>query len=537
MHKRINAFTLIVSVLFALIIIRLYFLQINKNDVFGNLAVSQRQVDTITIKERGEIYDKNMIPFTNREDSYFAVVKASEIENISNLSEILSKYSTIDYEKIDRKIRTNNIAQIELKTRPDIKIKGVSIIGVPKRYDEKSIARHILGYVNENENIGVTGIEKQFNNILSKNSVKKIGMIGDARKNILNGFGFKFSEYQGKNESVRLTLDYKIQKIAEKAMENVKKGAVVVTDVYNGDILAVVSTPTYDQNNLTSYIKSSDGELTNRAFMSYNAGSVFKIIVAAAALENKVASPLDLYYCSGKIDVFGKIMACHKSEGHGWQSFTDAFANSCNPAFIEIGLKLGQQPILDMAKRFGLSKTVGLYDTSGEMSGNIPERMVFYPADTANISIGQGDIMVTPLQVADIVTTIANEGIRKKLNIIDSLVDNKGNVLNKIKISDEKRVVSSPIARQISYMMKKVTEVGTGKIASIEGVEVAGKTGSAETGWSKNGKNMVHGWFTGFFPYNNPHYTITVFTEDGRSGAISAAPVFKQIAEEILKLN
>ncbi|NLD46274.1 MAG: peptidoglycan glycosyltransferase, partial [Clostridiaceae bacterium] len=345
----------------------------------------------------------------------------------------------------------------------------------------------------------------------------------------------------GKEEkqNVKLTIDYHIQKITEEVMDKYGlKGAVVIEDVVSGDIIAMVSKPDFNPNMIEEYLNSSNNELFNRAVASYNLGSIFKIIVLASAYNNNI-NPQMYYFCPGYVSLGDKEFRCssYYKGGHGLVSLEEAFASSCNPYFIELGLKVGHKSILETARLFGLDTVTGIsHQGINESSGNLPDDNTHFTyGDTANISIGQGDVMATPLQVADIVATIANGGIKNKINIVDSIVDSRGSQIKKIREDNGQRIISKEVCDKIKHLMEEVTITGTGTKANLDAYGGAGgKTGSAETGQYINGEKVVHAWFAGYFPKRNPKYSISVFIENGKSGGTVAAPLFEEIAKNIM---
>ena len=309
-------------------------------------------------------------------------------------------------------------------------------------------------------------------------------------------------------------------------------GAAIVADCKSGEILAMASRPNYDANNLADYLDGTDGELLNKAILQYNPGSVFKVVVAAAFLENHYNDEM-VYECTGKTDIDGIEFVCHSDEGHGKQNTEQAFANSCNCAFYNIGNMVGIDEIYKYAYDFGIGNEVlrinGIYEASGYVPQNISSA-----AELANVSIGQGDVMVTPLQIADILCTICNGGIRNQLTLVRGIVDDKG-VCGETQSATVGRVISETTARRLLKMMNRAVADGTGINAQLDYYGAGGKTGSAETGWEKDGKLMQQGWFAGYFPAENPKYVCVVIAEDGNSGSDSACPVFRLIAEDMCK--
>ncbi len=229
-----------------------------------------------------------------------------------------------------------------------------------------------------------------------------------------------------------------------------------------------------------------------------------------------------------------------KKEDTALQIFDKAFAFSCNPYFINLSQKLGYARILSMADRLGLGKPTRINEQGiSESSGLLPKvDQHFTLGDLANISIGQGKMLSTPLQIADIVATIANKGIKNRVNIVDCVKGQDNLVIKKIRKNEAKRILSERIARKITKNMQDVVNIGTGLKASIEGkIDVAGKTGTAETGQFTNNEKIIHAWFAGFFPVSHPKYSIAVFIENGKSGGDIAASIFGEIAQEILALG
>ncbi|WHH60209.1 penicillin-binding protein 2 [Petroclostridium sp. X23] len=546
-NKRLQGLMLMITAIFLFISARLFYVQIIESDDLIQQVTRQRAIDTTLKMIRGNIYDRNMIPFTDREDKLYIIVIPNLLEEFTEVSKTLSEFTGYSPEKIQETLEQKKPVTfiIDHYSEKDVMEKinhpAIKVISLSKRYSNQSLARHIIGYINPVDQEGYSGIEKAFNQYLAVGRPQSIGMIGDAFKRSIPGLGYRVVNAFGNSEDmgVKLTLDYHIQDIVEDIIDpQMESGAVVVTEVKTGNIVALASRPNYLQYDIEKHIQSQGDELLNKAFSAYDAGSVFKIVVAAAALEEKAVDLETPFTCTGHIEVDGRIIACHKEEGHGDQSFLQGFANSCNPVFIDVGLKLGYNAIINMAKRFGFGKAIPLFDGIQQNSGNVPEKKYVSPGDTANISIGQGEILVTPLQVVDMVTTIANKGIRKKLNIVDSVVSDTGNVIKQIRHEEDVRVVDTDIAESIQRMMEQVTISGTGINANLDQYGgSAGKTGSAETGWVEEGKSKVHAWFVGYFPVNDPKYAMVVFVEDGRQGGKAAVPIFREAAERILQLN
>lgn len=384
--------------------------------------------------------------------------------------------------------------------------------------DKTNSLSHILGY---RWNGGASGIEKA----LMENQLYEQGL-----KDVF-GNNVDTADYNG----VMLTIDYNIQKIAEEALyKNKVVGCSIVVDVKTGGIVALASSPDFDRNNAEKYYNSDKGELINRALCSYNVGSVFKIVTSAAAMETNQSYEY-VFNCQGKTQIGNTTFVCNKKDGHGELTFTQGFAHSCNCLFYNLGMETGYDNIRKYAIDFGFGEEVLRINGFMESKGNIPLNDNITSGDVANISIGQGEIMATPLQVADLMCTIANDGIRKQLMLIGGIVDENGNLHNIMSV-DTGRIISVDTARNLKQMLKEAVEYGTGVNAKIDGVDTSGKTATAETGWMKKGEILTHGWFAGYFPSDKPQYVCVVLCEGGNYGSVSAAPIFKEIGEKILDL-
>ena len=412
-----------------------------------------------------------------------------------------------------------------LKTKP---LENSFEIKKEKRFP--SLAKHIIGYTSP-DGEGKSGIEKIYDPYLKTDKKLKLKYYADA-KGEPAGDPKIIKEENKKNPQIRLTLDYELQKTAEKLMnKHIKKGALVLLDAKSFDVLAMVSRPDYDYDKLESYNSSFNGELLNRAPVGYNAGSVFKIITASAALEKDMGYMERYFDCRGSYTLNdGHIFGCNQKDGHGVLYFSDAFAKSCNCSFYLTALEVGGGDIIKTAKKFGIGTSL-LNAPLGEDTGNIPERMVYSQAETLNISIGQGEILITPLECAVMTTTVANGGVRKEVNIVDGI--KTGKKYKSLKRKGEKRVIKEETAKNISNMMRSCVTMGTATEALNSETKIAGKTGSAETGWIENGESVVHGWFCGFFPYDKPKYAMAILSEGGESGSKSCVKPFMEMADKI----
>lgn len=510
-------------------------------------AANQRLNKVKLSDKRGSIYDRNLIPLVNQNPVKYGVIFPEVVINKDKVINLLTKITNTN--NISYNFKTNKPFIVKIKKLDDDLLKElekdkVLFLDDYERYGENNLARHIIGYTAPGDGHGRTGIEKAYDEFLYSNKGKFVGVISDAFNHSIEELGMRYLEDPGFHGelNVKLTLDFHIQKVVEECMDKHGfTGAVVVLKVDNGDVLAMASRPQFNQNAVDKYIHSASGELINRALSQYNAGSIFKIVVSAAGLEKGSICMLDTFNCEGLRSIQGKSFKCssYSCGGHGYLDLINAFSLSCNSAFIDIGLRTGKEKILGMARRFGFGNPTKLTKLGlNEAKGRLPNTEYESDKEIANIAIGQGEILVTPLQVASMVATIANDGVKNEINLVDSIIDSEGKVVKKVKLIKKQRIISKNTATKLKIMMESVTEKGTGKKANIPQFGgSAGKTGTAQTGWVQ-GKNLkVHAWFAGYFPRKHPQYALVVFIEDGKSGPEAAAPIFGEIAAEIMKLG
>ena len=258
-----------------------------------------------------------------------------------------------------------DITSAQAKAISDSSLVGISVMDMRVRNDADTLATHILGYVDEKGEVGLAGIEKVYQETLERGGGVYAGIIADAGDGFMSSFGYRIWNNMNQNKlNVQLTLDYHLQNIVEKIMDRmVDKGAVILLDILTGEILAIASRPDFDPSNINPSLADSKEPLFNRALGTYTPGSIFKMITAAAALEDGISADLT-FDCPGYVDLGGIKMKCSSFDegGHGNINMAQAFARSCNSYFINLGLELGRDKLLDMAERFGLGGKTGLID-------------------------------------------------------------------------------------------------------------------------------------------------------------------------------
>ena len=543
--KRLQILGISFIIIYALLLCRLFYIQVYMGKDYSERAVRQRMVYIPISTNRGIIYDRNMIPITDREVKKVVIAYPAFVYDKEAAIETISKACGISRETVKNKMDSSldtveficEIKQNEHLSLIDSgRIKGVITVEKRLRYADHNIARHVVGYIGKTDKIGHMGIEKSMNSYLEGMGSDSIAAVVDSSKNIIRGLGFRKVDAakDGGNYSIKLTLDYHIQNIIEKALEeNEIQGSIVVVDVKNGDIVGIASKPDFDQSSVDKYLKSKGNELINKSVWQFDLGSIFKTVVAAAAIEGGFVTGEEKYKCEGFIDVGSNRIKCstYKSHNNREIDMKEAFALSCNSTYIQIGIKTGAEKILEMAENLGFGQKL-CFTIPEEQAGYIPTVL---EDGIGNISIGQGKIQATPLQVTSMMATIANNGIRNDPQLVESLITEKGLTVKKLERSRPQIVLNPATSKLMKEMLHEVTVTGTGKQANMDEYGgSSGKTSSAQTGIDEG--EVVHGWFAGFVPYEKPQYAITVFIYNGQSGGGAAAPIFKEVATEILKV-
>ncbi len=529
MEKRLVILYSIVSVLFMGLILRVYSLSFSTD--LTQTATTQSSYTVEVCTTRGAIYDCNGQRLTETEKEYVAAVSPSA-EAIQALAE-----------GIDGMKRTAILEQLQ-EGKPflcrlgqqQIFGEGISCFPVYQRYGLQPTAPHILGYL-DYEGKGVIGVEKAFEQELSAAGERVLVRYGvDIQQRPLEAV---IPQIQGSSEPVQagimLTLDKDIQQLTQVITgQMLDKGAVVVMDINSGELKAVVSEPSFSPNNIAASLNDEAAPLFNRAFAAYNVGSTFKLAVAAAALEQGISTNFTAD-CVGGMEVAGRMVYCHNRAGHRSTDMERALEQSCNPYFIQLGQEVGAASILTMAENMGFGKANNYAESVLSSAGNLPKE-VNSPLALANLSFGQGELLATPVQIAAMVSSIANGGYKVEPQLVLGWTEDGGIVEAEEKAAQQ--ILSPRTANILKDFMIEVVEEGSGMSAKPVSGGAGGKTASAQTGtYDEDGNEIVHAWFAGFYPAEEPQYAIVVLAEGMESGGKYAAPLFKRICEQIAVLE
>ena len=478
---------------------------------------------TVTVaRPRGGFYDRSGLPLTDGQTRTVAVLPPTVAAVAAVTEQLRGEAAAAALDKL----KGNAPAVVEVPS--DFTCADALLFTLPVRYAARQPAAHLLGYLDGGGH-GVTGLEAAFDGLLSDQPPLTVTYTVDALGRPLSGLAAEVSGSPTASSGVLLTLDSRLQQLAERAADALETGALLVMESATGNLLAACSRPTYSPLDVEGTLAAPNAPLVDRTRSAYNVGSVFKLCVAAAALTAGV-SPTRTATCTGATPVGERLFHCHRKSGHGTLTMAAALADSCNCYFIDLGLSLGGQAILDLCVRLGFNRAYALADGLSAPAGTLPSAatLASQPAALANFSFGQGELLLTPLHVAVMVAALANGGLLVTPNLVAGTL--AGGVRQTRETAQPRRVLTEETAAALRDMMFGVVEAGTGRAARPESGRAGGKTATAETGWVVDGRAIQQAWFAGFWPEDG-RYTIVVLREDGSGGAADCAPVFKALVD------
>ncbi|MEG6615854.1 penicillin-binding transpeptidase domain-containing protein [Peptococcaceae bacterium 1198_IL3148] len=556
--KRIVQTFYLFLILLIPIMAKLIDVQIYHGSEYAHKALEQRSIKVVLEDiPRGDILDRNLKSLTGSGLQNKIVVFPTIMDNPQQVADQLAAVLKVSASEVLKEFANGsgilpynpNIEQISTITAQQWD--GVMVLPVQYRYQREPMAAHLIGHlgsipsqevleqlaVETNKSyqlgdlIGKMGLEKYYETELKSTKPERlIRTFTDAAGTMLAGMGMKLEINQpdpGRQHLVT-TIDYNIQSTVEKVMDkHIQQGAVVVMDVNTGDVVAMASRPNYNPANVSNVLATASADtFIDHCTSLYQPGSIFKLVVAAAALEEGIVSLDSTFVCLGE---HAELVNCWHHSGHGPITFDQAFAQSCNPVFAELALKLGPEKIIEYAKKLGLDKQIIIgYPIPPDRRQNL--KLIAEPYNLVNSSIGQGPVLATPMQLTAMMNCIVNDGAYIPPRVVIGLQQTDGTITKRFAPGNSHRAISPQTVVQIKQLLTLVVKDGVGKKAAIADIGSAGKTGSAEVA----GQQQVNAWFCGYAPVNNPRYVVTVLVEHGESGGETAAPVFKEIMEKTL---
>ncbi len=592
LYRRIALITGFVLIAFPILILRIFFLQIVQGEKYQTLSLNNRIRLARVKPSRGIIYDRNRRVLTTTRPSYVATIileDAADLDTeLRSLSQILETPVENLYEKISSSSRKKPYHQIILKKdltfaevaaleEYKLDLPGVNVeVEAVRSYPENKLAAHSLGYMGEitekqlqegkyegvrgGDQIGQFGLEKVFNSYLTGHEGgKQIEVDAQGREIRILG-----SKAPAPGDNLILTIDLRLQKFIEELLGD-QAGAIIVMNPQNGDVLAMVSRPAFNPNSFasvmsrkewSSLIKNPLRPLRNRTIHShYPPGSIFKLIVAISGLDMGILDESTAFHCGGQVQIGRWNFQCWKKAGHGQICLHEAIVHSCNVFFYSAGNKIGAEAIAHYAQLFGLGQPTGIC-LKNEEPGFIPtptwkERVLrtkWYPGDTLSMSIGQGYISVTPLQLANLISSIANGGTLYRPKLIRYILNSQAEIIHSFPSQIIRQIKISPLTLQIIQraLLGVVNDHGTGARAMIPNIEVAGKTGTAQIvslkDQSDDDKELPerlrdHALFCGYAPFENPEIALAILVEHGGKGGATCAPLAREIFLKYFQLK
>jgi len=574
LQSRLSVIKTVVVGALALVVVYFWHLQVVRGKYFRELAENNRIRAVPIPAPRGPIFDRNGRVLVENRSSFNVVLTGEPHTNLDDELGRVGRLIEVDEDQVRERIEgqgprfksvvvkadasEEDVAVVEARRLEEPEV-GVEVVPL-RAYPLAKEAAHVLGRVGEITDrqlastpfagiepgtvVGQAGIELQYNRaLMGKDGVRRV---------IVNSRGVEVAEAQQEppvpGPPATLTIDVELQRAMDEAMAG-RPGGAVALDPQTGEILALTSNTAYDPNVFSgaispavwqALIKDTETPLMNRVIQGqYAPGSSFKVVMALAALDAGVITPNTSFHCPGFLNIYGKTFLCHKKEGHGTVNMIQALAQSCNVYFYNVGVRLEIDRISRYANLLGLNAPTGI-DLPYEASGLVPspawkqrtQKIQWFPGETVSVSIGQGGVTVTAIQMARLVAAIGNGGRLVQPHLIKTL---KGAPVE-FKAPVDLGLKPTTIAAVKEGMAAVVAPGGTGWRAQLPGIRVAGKTGSAQVVTharletdKKSHQYQPHGWFMCFAPMDNPRIAMAVMVEHGTAGGQSAAPIAGQI--------
>lgn len=539
--------------LFLILTVRLVDLQVVKSESLQKRAQSQWTSESVIQPRRGEILDRNGNVLAMSATSYTASVSPRQVKNPVEFAEILAPILEMSAETVKTRASDTSKGGVTIKrqipwaTAQQLKLmlsgENASALGglyleqdSRRYYPNGAFATQLLGLTTV-DGVGQSGLESTLNNYLSGKAGRVVTEIDGKGRALEISSGEYVSAVNG--GSVTLTIDSSIQSYCEKAareamqVNNAEGVRVLAMNPKTGEILAMVNKPDYDPNDPPrSDVELLTSLMRNRAVTdAYEPGSTFKMITLSAALEEKLTNRSEWFYCSGSVYVEGGRIKCWGNP-HGAESLTQALENSCNPVFVELGLRLGTEKFYDYLEAYGLGKPTGV-DIPGEGSGILISRSRVKRVDIARIGFGQS-VAVTPIQLLTAACAVVNGGKLITPYVVKEIRDVNGNVIESGKTVVRRNPISEETSAVMREMLESVVKNGGGKNAYIEGYRIGGKTGTAQVYVDGVVSTSTHiGSFVGFAPIDDPQIAIMVIVDRADRwpdyGSTTAAPFARDI--------
>lgn len=531
--RRLYSMCSVLAVLCAAILCRVYW--VGTDTAYAASAGGQSLSETELPRSRGDFYDRNGQPLTGTEPRWYALCIPGDSSYATLFPYVSFEEQAELYEK------RNSMSPFLVEVSADLTANGVYTYTGSRRYLPNPIARHLIGYLN-GEGVGVSGLERAYEDILSQSGdLRTVTCTTTAQGSLMTGTGPELQTVSGSRRGVQLTLDANLQRACEGiAAMDMERGCILVMDTATGDILASVSMPEFDPDDLVKSIEADDTSLINRPLSAFSAGSVFKVVLAQAAYE--AGYSWFTHDCTGSVEVGDQVFRCAEGRAHGLVNLRGALEQSCNCYFIELGQLLGGQRILQAAQKFGFGQASAVAPGLKSAAGNLPSAQSVADTDggqLAMFSFGQGALTVSPLQITAMMNAVANGGVWTAPRFVQGVVDDDTMELTQaVETAEDVRVCDESTAAVLRSMLTSVVEDGIGRQAAPKTGQAGGKTGTAQTGqFNEEGEELLNYWFSGFWPAEEPRYTITVLQDTVLEPETSSAALFARVVDAITVLE
>jgi len=572
LERRVSLVAIVMVICLAILLVRVAWLQLVEGERYFLLSKNSRLRLLPLSPTRGVILDRKGEKLAGNEARFSLAVVPSNVAELDELINDLSKVVPLDKEGVRKKLLSapNPFRPVSLKKNLDMSLvtfllereedfPGVVIVTDPLRtYPFAETGSHLVGYVAEvspkelvlsssfgvemGDLVGKMGIEKVYNRYLQgEKGGRQIEVDAHGRPLRTISEANPLSGYD-----TYLTVDLEMQKVAEEEL-GARKGAVVIGDPHTGEILALVSHPSFNPGLFSRGLSREKWEelknnpqdpLQNRAVRGeYPPASTFKIVVAMAALETHRIGIKDTFFCPGYYQVGNRVFKCWNEYGHGRIALREAIIESCDAYFYQLGLRVGVEKIAHFANLFGMGEPTGI-DLASETQGLVPTRAwkrenradSWYHGDTANLSIGQGYILASPLQMFRVISAVANGGYLIKPYLVKRIVDVRGKVVKENSHPSRKKIgFSSSNLKFLQRSLAGVVSEGTGWRARNETVSISGKTGTAQT----SDEDRPHNWLLSYAPSDKPRLAAVVLVENREEDISIAAQISGRIFSRI----
>lgn len=550
MKKRLLAVSLLVIFFAAFITSRLFFLQVASGEVYVKKGLTQWLRDLPLTATRGKITDRNGVVLASSYTTYDVYVRPADVKDFEKVSDVLSEKLSLDKNNIYENITKTKYGEVRIAK--DIEKETVKLIleefeegiyfttNTQRNYSYDSMLCQILGFVGY-DNAGLSGLESYYDSYLSGIdgvSLVETDLKGDSLDDSITYYK---NAIDGLN--LELTIDFRIQNLVEKELLNAlnntgaKSVSAVITNPNNGEILACATLPSYNLNEIPKDNLELLNSMSRAATIvdTFEPGSTFKAVVTAIALEEKLISKHNYFYCSGYRVVNGVTIRCSRRTGHGSQSLEQGLMNSCNCVFMDLIAKIGVEKFYDYLDRFGFTSSIGI-DFPGEVMAVLMPMPSVTSADLARMGFGQ-TIALSAMQLVSSFSAVINGGKIVSPHFLRRICSFNNEVYTR-KITQKEQIFSENTSETMKNMLFSVVSKGGGKYAKVDGFDIiGGKTGTAQKyGNGKIAQGKYVASFIGFAPYDNPEFVVYVIVDEpvgAYYGGVVAAPVASKIFEGI----